>query len=462
MSTSKEKLASTTSPSTGGAQQSGGFAKTLSIFDMVVYGLIFMVPIAPFSIYGSVFQVSNGMPALTYLIGLVGMVFSVLSFGVMIRRFPSSGSIYTYAAKGIGKPIGFMAGWLMLLQYLITPAIMYIMAGEALNQYFPQVPVYVWCLCFLAFVTLVSLCNIKATIVIDRVALVAELIVLALFLGFGIHYVLSHPSTTSFTATAIVNPAKFDFGSIMSAVSLAVLSFVGFGSVATLTEEAKNPRTGPSHAMMIMVIILGLLFMGMCYVATCVDPTGQIFANDKDNGFFLVAQLAGGTWLGALCAVSIALSLGIFTGLSAQTSVARILYVMGRSGSLPKVLGTMRKKTGTPVVAALFVSALSIVLLFVMIPLGMDKAAKVSNFGALSTYFILNFTVIWYVWHKRKERSQPFRHLVCPLIGAIVVFSILCSLGMVSYVVGIVWIVIGIVYYLIATRVFKKSMDISG
>ena len=133
MSTSKEKLASTTSPSTGGAQQSGGFAKTLSIFDMVVYGLIFMVPIAPFSIYGSVFQVSNGMPALTYLIGLVGMVFSVLSFGVMIRRFPSSGSIYTYAAKGIGKPIGFMAGWLMLLQYLITPAIMYIMAGEALN-----------------------------------------------------------------------------------------------------------------------------------------------------------------------------------------------------------------------------------------------------------------------------------------------------------------------------------------
>lgn len=68
------------------------FKRTLSIFDMVIYGLIFMVPIAPFSIYGGVANASNGMASMAYLIAFVAMFFTVLSFGIMIKTFPSSGS----------------------------------------------------------------------------------------------------------------------------------------------------------------------------------------------------------------------------------------------------------------------------------------------------------------------------------------------------------------------------------
>ncbi len=440
--------------------QNTGFAKTLTIFDMVVYGLIFMVPIAPFSIYGNVFQTSNGMPALAYLIGMVAMLFTALSFGVMVRLYPSSGSIFTYASKGIGRGIGFVTGWLMLLQYLICPNLMYILAGIALQEYFPEIPVWVWCLIFMAFVTLVTLRGVETTIIIDRFALVAELIVLFLFMGFGLAYVVGHPATSHFSATAIVNPPKFSFNAMMGAVALSALSYVGFGSVATLTEEAKDGPRGVSKAIILIVLILGCLFFLMCYIATCVDPTGQLMAKDWDNGFYVLASLVGGDWFGVVCVVAIALAQGVFTGMAGQTSVARILYIMGKSGALPRFLGKMNAKTKTPTQATLFVSAFSLATLFILIPLGMDTVAEFQNFGALSTYCLLNIVVIWHCWIKEDERHQPFRLLICPAIGAIVVGYIFCSLSLVPIIVGICWTIAGIIYYVVQTRVRHVAIDL--
>ena len=131
---------------------------------------------------------------------------------------------------------------------------------------------------FLALVTFVALRGMQTTMVVNKIALAGELIVLALFLGFGVYYIVTHPETGGFTATALINPEKFEFSDTMASVALAAQSFVGFGCVATLTEEAKNGKTGPSKAMLIMVLLLGFFFTLTCYVATCADPTGAVFA----------------------------------------------------------------------------------------------------------------------------------------------------------------------------------------
>lgn len=445
-------VAKGTAPAAQGASGGGHdpFKRTLTVFDMVVYGLISMVPIAPMAIYGGVFEASNGMPALAYLIGFVAVLFSVFSFSIMIRRFPSSGSIFTYATHVMGKMMGFLTGWLMLLQYLVTPTLMYIIAGTALHGFVPEVPVWAWCLLFLAFVAVVSLRGMKTTMVVNRIALGAELVILGIFVGLGIHYVLAHPATSGFTATALVDPARFDLGGTMSAVSLAVLSYVGFGCIATLTQEADNEKQGPPRAMLIMALILVVLFAGQCYLATCIDPTGASFAHDPNNGFYLVAQIVGGPWLAIACAVTVALSQGIFTALVSQTSTALILYSMAKGGSLPKRLGTLKKGTNLPLAATVFVLGLSLVLVFVMGPLGVNTVAKVSNFGALATYAILNLCVVRYCWFQAKERKGAkalFMHLVFPLAGALVCLGILASLSTVALVVGAVWIVVGVVYY---------------
>ena len=439
-----------------GNAERGQFRPVLTVMDMVVYGLIYMVPIAPMAIYGGVFQSSHGMPALAYIIGFAAVLFSVFSFGNMIRRFPSSGSIFTYASHIMGPRMGFLTGWLMLLQYLISPTLMFIIAGTAMNGFVPAVPVWGWCLIFWAFVAVVSLRGMETTMVVNRLALVAEIIILGLFMVLGIAYIVQHPATSGFTAMALFNPEKFNFANTMSAVSLAVLSYVGFGCIATLTQEAKDERKGPPRAMMIMALLLVVLFAGQCYIATCIDPTGAVFASDPDNGFYLVAQMVAGPWLAVLCAIAVALSQGVFTALVAQTSVSLILYSMAKEGTLPAKLGTLKKGTNLPLVANIFVLALSVALIFIMAPLGMNMVAKVGNFGALSTYVVLNLCVIVLCWFKERGYRQVFTHLLFPALGAIICFGILVSLGALPLIIGVVWLVIGMVYYTVMRRVTHR------
>ncbi len=80
--------------------------RSLTFTDLLVYGLVFMVPIAPFGIFGGVFQASGGMVALAYVIGAVAMMFTALSYAQMSRAFPMAGSVYTYAGRGIAAPVG--------------------------------------------------------------------------------------------------------------------------------------------------------------------------------------------------------------------------------------------------------------------------------------------------------------------------------------------------------------------
>lgn len=451
----------TPSSTAGGSGSKDVFKRTLTVKDMVVYGLISMVPISPFPIYASVFDMSNGMPALTYLITACIMMLTVLSFGMMIPRFPSSGSIFVYVSHGMGKALGFIAGWLMLLQYLVYPVVVYIMGGLALNQYFPILPVWGWCVIFLALVTFVALRGMQTTMIVNRIALAGELIVLAMFLGLGIYYVIAHPETGGFSATAFINPDKFNMGDTMSSVALAAQSFVGFGCVATLAEEAKDGKQGPGRAMLIMMIMLGTLFTITCFVATCVDPSGKVFAGNEDNGFYLIAQLIAGPWFAVVCAVAVALSQGIFTGLVNVVSVSRIIFSMGRSNALPKIFAKFNKKTNTPYVAVIFVCALSLILLPIMIALGLDKVATISNFGALSTYFLLNLCVIWFFWVKLKEHKRIGRTLICPAIGLVLTGYILASSGTIPIVVGLIWTALGVIYYLVATRVLHRNIDLA-
>ena len=77
--------------------------RSLTFTDLLVYGLIFMVPIAPFGIFGAVYSGSGGMVALAYVIGMVAMAFTALSYAQMSRAFPVAGSVYSYAGRGLHR-----------------------------------------------------------------------------------------------------------------------------------------------------------------------------------------------------------------------------------------------------------------------------------------------------------------------------------------------------------------------
>src|SRR5450755_1641751 len=120
--------------------------RVLTTKDLIIYGMVFMVPIAPYSVFGFVWNDSKGMVPLAYLVGLIGMFFTALSYAAMSRAFPLAGSVYTYAQRGLNDLAGFFSGWLILLDYILVPALLYIFSAIALQGLLPRMPEWAWLL----------------------------------------------------------------------------------------------------------------------------------------------------------------------------------------------------------------------------------------------------------------------------------------------------------------------------
>ena len=444
-------------------RQPGGqkLARVLGVPDMIVYGLIFMVPIAPFGIYGGVFTESGGMPALVYVVGTLAMVFTALSYGMLIREWPVSGSVYAYTSRGLGKGIGFVSGWTLLLDYLLIPVLMYVVASTALSGIVPEVPPWAFSIVFVVANTFVNIRGIALTDIVNRIALVLEVLVLAVFVVLGVRWLLSDPASHGFTLQPLYNPSTFSLPLVFSAVSLGVLSFLGFDGIATLSEEAKDGRRGPGRAMMASLAIVGALFVLQTYIAGCISPDGAVFAHDQGNAFYLVAQVVGGRWLYVVCAVATALAWGIFTALAAQTAVSRILFAMGRDGGLPHALARIHPKYHTPYVATLFVGGLTLVLVLTFGQLGTDTISLFVNFGALTAFLLLHVTVIWYFFVKKRD-GRWVAHLLVPLAGLAVIGYTWWGLDVPAKVLGVVWMAAGTAYYLVLRFVLKREVTLGG
>src|ERR1700688_3592215 len=143
-------------------------SSALTTRDLVVYGMIFMLPIAPYSVFGFVWNDAKGMVPLAYLLGLIGMFFTALSYAAMSRAFPLAGSVYTYAQRGLNEVAGFFSGWLILLDYLLVPSLLYLISAVALRALFPAVPAWIWLMGFISFNAVVNLLGIQFSARVNR------------------------------------------------------------------------------------------------------------------------------------------------------------------------------------------------------------------------------------------------------------------------------------------------------
>jgi amino acid transporter len=376
----------------------------------------------------------------------------------MSEEFPISGSVYGYATHGIGKGVGFVSGWAILLDYILVPALLYVVAAVALGSIMPSVPFWVWIVGFVTFNTIINVVGIQFTARLNWIMLIFEVIVFAIFSVAAIMYISNNPDV-SFTLDPIFNGDNFSMSLVLSAVSVCVLSFLGFDGISTLAEESKGGPSSVGKASIWALVIVGFFFIIQTYLAACVVPWEGIetFA-DIDSAFYEVAHTAGGAGVMWICALATGLAWGIADCLVAQAAISRILYSMARDGFLPKALAKVHPRFQTPHVSTIFVAIISLVITLGFTQ-GIQDLAELINFGALSAFIILNFTVVYYFIYKKKSKRY-FIHLVLPLIGFVVIIIVWASLSAQAMKLGLIWVVVGIILYNIITRVMKKDVKL--
>jgi amino acid transporter len=437
--------------------------RSLSLADLMIYGLVFMVPIAPFAIFGVVYNGAKGMVALTYLIGLVAMLFTALSYREMSRAFPIAGSVYSYAGRGINDNVGFLAGWAILLDYLLIPTLLYVISAVALTTFVPGVPQWAWVVAFVLINTVVNYLGIETTARLNRIFLFAQLVVLALFVGFGIAAIVAGKNGAHFSFAPLLKPHLVTPGLIFGALSIAVLSFLGFDGISTLSEEVKDgDRRLVGRATVLSLCVVAVLFVLQTYVACLLVPGRTSFADGDptNNAFYDIASIAGGHWLKVVVAVTSALAVGIANALVAQAATSRLLYSMARDRKLPAFLAHIHPTRKIPERAILLVSVLSLVLGLTFVG-QVDLLSSLVNFGALFSFLLLHVSV--FVHFVLRNRSRRWHlHLIAPALGFLIIAYVLINADSRAKIGGVIWLLVGaalLMFYKLTGRSTELALE---
>jgi amino acid transporter len=422
--------------------------RALTVTDLIVYGMIFMVPIAPFAVFGFAWQGARGMVALTYLIGMVGMLFTALSYAAMSRAFPLAGSVYAYVQRGLHEFAGFLAGWLILLDYILIPALLYLFSAVALQPLLPAVPEWAWLAGFVSLNAAANLLGVRFTARVNKWLLVFELLTLVLFVIFGALALYRGAGAGRLTLAPLYDAHHFSLTLVAGATSIAVLSFLGFDGISTLAEESNGGRNAVARATVLSLVLIGGLFILQTWIAA--DLGRGMHFDDPSTAFYDIAARAGGNPLRLLAIVAIAVSFGIANAMAAQAAVSRVLFAMARDRKLPAILAAVHPRFKTPYISTLLVAVISLVV-GLFFASRIDDLTRVVNFGALTSFALLHLAVAYH--HLVRQRTGDWmRHLIFPLIGFIVIAYVLYGMDRTAKILGGCWVAAGILYYLILAR----------
>lgn len=432
--------------------------RVLPLSSLIFYGLAYLCPVTIFSTYGLVSNMTHGMLSLTYTVATVAMFLTALSYSEMVKAYPVAGSVYSYVQRSINPHLGFLAGWAILMDYLLLPMINYLLASIFLAPVFPDVPAWAWIVGYIIFVTIINYFGIQLTAWVNNGLIIIQAVFVLAFLLFVIKWLATGSgAATFFDMNAFINNEELSsigFGTILTGASILALSFLGFDAVTTVSEEAINPEKNIGKAIIITCLGAGIYFIVVAYLCQLSWPAGWNEFESVDSGAYeLIGKVAGAT-MGYLFTAVYCIGC-LASAMASQASASRILFGMGRDGSLPKkVFAYVHPKHKTPTFNIFLIGAISLV----GVKLSLEAAASLINFGALAGFALVNCSVIAHYFVKKKRRGtwNTIKYLILPLGGAAVCLSIWVSLDIHSKILGFSWLIVGTVYLAATTSFFRK------
>jgi putrescine importer len=425
--------------------QAVGLRRSLKLWHLILYGIIIIQPTAPMSIYGVVSNVAGGHVVSAILIAMVAMLFTAVSYGRMARVYPSSGSAYTYVAKEIHPMAGYVVGWSMLMDYLLNPIICVIWCSAAAQSVFKQIPYAAWVFAFVLLFTALNLRGVQASSRVNAFLAGAMSLVVVIFLAYAIRYLaeVARPVGGQWLLP-FYDPATFSAHRLFHGTSIAVLTYIGFDGISTMSEEVENPQRNVMLATVLTCMVIGLLSTFEVYVAQLSWPARVPFPSAiVDTAYVQVALRIGGRFLFLLLNATLLVA-NAGSGLAAQFGAARLLYGMGNENALPRrFFGALSPKTAIPRNNVLLLSAITVAGAFL---LTFERGAELLNFGAFIAFMGVNAAAL--IHYRFRSKSQVRFAATIPLLGLLVCGFIWLNLNKSAHLLGAAWILTGIGVYL--------------
>jgi len=422
--------------------------RTLTLRDLIVYGLLFIGPLAPVGVFGVLDARTNGGVALVYVLATVAMAFTAWSYAEMSSVVPHAGSVFAYASQGLGRPAGFLAGWLAMLDYLLIPSVAYLFSGIALHALVPSVPAWIFTVAAFAVTTALNLVGVGVAARVGTVVLVAEIAVLAVFVVVAVATLASTGATRPWLSP-LVGLGAFDASVVVGAISVAVLSYLGFDAIAGFAEENTGDAREVGRAILFCLVVAGVLFVTQAYLASLLsnmDPA-ELAAHPERQGtvFYDITRAALGPWLATVIAVTKAVG-PAFAAMTGQAAAARLLFGMARDGRLPRALAAVDARHGVPRASLVTAAVLTLVVSVwaARRPDGLDVLVSIVDVGALAAFTLLHASVVGYFVRQRRGVVRV-AHYVVPVLGAAVTLWVIAEASPLAQIVGGVWTVAALV-----------------
>src|SRR6478672_10033632 len=389
-----------TNPSTTSAS-APRLRRSLTLWDLILYGVIVIQPVAPMSVFGVLSDRGHGHVVTTLLIAMVAMLFTAFSYGRMARAYPSAGSAFTYVGQEINPAVGYVTGWSMVMDYMLNPMICIIWCSQQAHVFAPGVPYAIWAVFFGAVFTGLNIQGIKTSARVNTVLAAGMGAVVAIFFVAAARYIFGNPHDgAAFFTRPFYDPQMWDMKSVLGATSIAVLSYIGFDGISTLSEEAENPRRNILLATVLTCLVIGILSAFEVYAAQLIWPATQPFPN-SDTAFTYVA---GRAWAPLFAIVGFTLLVANFgSGMGAQIGAARLLYGMGRSKALPQsFFGKVDARHGIPQNNVLFIGVIVLIGAYF---LTFEQGIGLLNYGALLAFMGVNASSFVHYFVKKRVRT---------------------------------------------------------
>ena len=430
--------------------------RVLSFPYLVAFGLAYLAPTVVFNYYGIITQMTHGMMAIAYVATTLVMFFTAYSYARMVEAYPVAGSAYTYVQRSINPYVGFIGGWLMLLDYLLVPMICYLLLGIYINEFFPAIPIPAIVVFFVVVGGLLNIVGVKTAAKINTIIIAGQICFTVLFVAVIIKFLNGGGGAdTLVSAQAVYNGSEFEFANILAAASILAVSFLGFDAVSTMAEETINPEKTVGKAIIAVCVGAGVAFAIVSYFSQLAWPMAWVEMQDPDSGIFELLPMLG-AFMSTVFFITDNLA-SFVCAMAGLAAVSRILYGMGRDGILPnKVFGKLHPKFQTPFINVIITSLLALTAIFYADNL--MGAASLVSFGALSGFILVNLSVIMHYFVRGKKRSgvEIVRYLVMPAIGMAVCAVLWFNIDSSAKTLGFIWLAIGLVYLAATTNFFRK------